>query len=203
MPVTFDCAPGHQPHPFPARTCKPGKCDDRTMQLIRKHVLIIALILFGTLNSNSFAQEVEKENIPSEILKAVELRQFANLYSLDGSLNPFYLRGDFDGDGKADYAFRIKSKANHASGIGIWLSSKRKLIILGAGIQFKVSGSAVSNLDFFDTWQVYGKRRVRRGVESGLPPRLTAEAILLGKRESASGLIYWNGKTFVWYQQGD
>ena len=173
------------------------------MQLTRKHVLIVALVLFGILSSNSFAQGVEKENIPSEVLEAVELGQFAQLYSLDGSLNPFYLRGDFDGDGKADYAFRIKSKANHASGIGIWLSSKRKLIILGAGVQFKVSGSIVSNLDFLDTWQVYGKRPVERGVESGLPPRLIGEAILAGKRESASGLIYWNGKAFVWYQQGD
>ena len=75
--------------------------------------------------------------------------------------------------------------------------------ILGAGTPFKVSGSAVSNLDFLNIWQVYGKRPVERGVEAGPPPRLRGDAILVGEIESASGLIYWNGKLFVWYQQGD
>jgi hypothetical protein len=76
-------------------------------------------------------------------------------------------------------------------------------MLLGAGVPFKVSGSVVSNVDFLDTWQVYGKRQVERGGESGLPPRLLGEAILAGKRESGSGIIYWNGKSFAWYQQGD
>src|SRR5579871_3265334 len=126
----------------------------------------------------SWAQEVEVENIPNEILEAVELGQFAQSYTLDGSINPFYLRGDFDGDGKSDYAVRIKSKAIHASGIAIWLSSLRRFVILGAGTAFKVSGSVVSNLDFINTWQVYGKRPIERGVESGPPPHLLGEAIL-------------------------
>jgi len=149
------------------------------------------------------AQEVQTENIPDEILRVVGQGRFADRYNLDASMNPFYLRGDFDGDGKTDYAVRIKSKTGKGSGIAIWLSSKREFVVLGAGVPFKVSGSIVSNLDFLDTWQVYGKRPVERGVESGSPPHLVGEAILAGKRESAGGLIYWSGKSFAWYQQGD
>jgi hypothetical protein len=66
-----------------------------------------------------------------------------------------------------------------------------------------MSGSTVSDLKFLDIWQVYGKRSVERGVESPPPPHLIGEAIFAGKSESASGLIYWDGKSFAWYQQGD
>src|SRR5580700_3243871 len=94
-----------------------------------KRMFVIAFILLALISSRCRAQDVEKENIPNEILEAVELGHFAQLYSVDGSLNPFYLRGDFDGDGKADYALRIKSKADNLSGIAIWLSSQRNFVI--------------------------------------------------------------------------
>ena len=172
------------------------------MQMTFRRICGIALILAAFV-TEGMAQEVETENVPNEVLEAVELGQFAKSYALDGSVNPFYLRGDFDGDGKIDYAFRVKSKADSAAGIAVWLSSLHKLVVLGAGVPFKVSGSLTSNLDFLNTWQVYGKRPIEQGVESGPPPHLLGEAILAGKRESASGLIYWNGKSFLWYQRGD
>ena len=149
------------------------------------------------------AQQVQAENIPNEILMQVEQGHFASLYALDGSINPFYLRADFDGDGRPDYALRIKSKAGSDSGIAVWLSSLHKFIVLGAGVPFRVSGTTVTSLDFLNTWQVFGKIAVERGVESGPSPQLKGDAIWAGKTESASGLIYWNGKSFVWYQQGD
>jgi hypothetical protein len=162
---------------------------------------ILITIVFGGLRS--WSQQVEPENVPHEVAEAVGLGSFAHTYKIDGTMNPFYLRGDFDGDGRPDYAIRIRSKVGNSSGIAIWLSSLKTLHILGAGIPFTVSRLAVKNLDFLNTWEVYGKRPVEHSVESGPPPRLLGEAILAGKRESASGLIYWNGKSFVWYQQGD
>ena len=162
--------------------------------------LLVLLVVFSPLIK---AQEVETENIPGQILQIVELGAFAQLYAADGSINPFYLRGDFDGDGKPDYAIRVKSRTGAKSGIAIWLSSQARFAILGAGVPFKVSGSLVSSIDILNCWQVYGKRNVERGVEAGTPPHLLGEAIVAGKCGSASGLIYWNGESFVWYQQGD
>jgi hypothetical protein len=182
--------------------CAHGSVRDWTMRMNFEWIIPV-VFLFSLLSlSSTWAQDVEIENVPNEIV-AVKLGPFAQSYEVDVSVNPFYLRGDFDGDSKADYAVRIKSKVGNASGIAIWLSSLHKLVVLGAGVAFKVSGSVVSNLDFLNTWQVYGKRPVQRGVESGQPPHLIGEAILAGKRESASGLIYWSGKSFIWYQQGD
>jgi hypothetical protein len=171
--------------------------------MTKRQSFVVAALVLVLCSLWGWAQEVEVENVPDDILKSVELGQFAQSYTLDGSMNPFYLRGDFDGDGKSDYAVRIKSKVTSESGIAIWLSSLHRFVFLGAGTPFKVSGSSASNLDFLNTWQVYGKRLVERSVESAPPPHLVGEAILAGKRESASGLIYWNGKSFVWYQQGD
>lgn len=168
-----------------------------------QHLFALALLLFPWRISSAPEQQIDEENIPSEILLAVGLGPFAQSYDIDGSLNPFYLRGDFDGDGKADYALRVKSKSHGEVGIAIWLSSRRNLVILGAGTPFKVSGETATNLDFLNTWKVYAKGPVDQGVGVGPPPKLIGEALLVGKRESANGLIYWNGKSFLWYQQGD
>ena len=54
-----------------------------------------------------------------------------------------------------------------------------------------------------DNWQVYPKGRGARGTDETSVPRFHGEALLVGKSEAASGLIYWDGKRYVWFQQGD
>jgi hypothetical protein len=170
---------------------------------MRRRTFCIAAAGLTLGSTISWAQEVDYENVPDEIREAVGSGRFSEMYDLDGSINPFYLRGDFDGDGKPDYAFRIKSTSSHSIGIAVWLSSLHRFVVIGAGIPFRFSGSTATNLDFLNTWKVYGRKPVEQGVEAGPPPHLIGEAILAGKSESASGLIYWNGKSFSWYQQGD
>jgi hypothetical protein len=34
-------------------------------------------------------------------------------------------------------------------------------------------------------------------------PKLHGDALFVSKNETASALIYWNGKRYVWLQQGD
>jgi hypothetical protein len=36
----------------------------------------------------------------------------------------------------------------------------------------------------------------------GRPPALSGDAFVL-EWESGSGIVYWNGTKFIWYQQGD
>ena len=54
-----------------------------------------------------------------------------------------------------------------------------------------------------DSWQVYAKNRAAHaaGETSVLRPR--GDALLVGKTEAASALIYWNDEKYVWLQQGD
>jgi hypothetical protein len=176
---------------------------DSTMPMIniwnKEALRVIILVLSVTFVC--FGQSVQPENIPDEIEMQLQTGPFEKSYSLSGRINPFYLRGDFDGDGKPDYAFAITSKTDQARGIAIWLSSQKKILVLGAGNPFRY-GVVTKDLAF-DVWQVYGKRPVEQGATAEVAPKLIGEAILVGKSESASGLIYWNGKSFAWYQQGD
>jgi len=89
-------------------------------------------------------------------------------------------------------------------GIAIWLSSRRAApVILGAGHGARVGAAMSDNWGSFDAWQVYGKRSIRRGAGEGRPPKLIGETILIERTEAASGLLYWTGRAFRWYQQSD
>ena len=173
------------------------------MKLKCKPQILRTAILLCAIAPAMQAQEVDMENVPADILMQVGTGPFAEAYSLSSRINPFYLRGDFDGDGKSDYAVLVVSKKDQSRGIAIWLSSQKKFLVLGASHAFRLGAERTADFDVIDTWQVYGKKPVERGVGTGPPPKLIGEAILVGKKESASGLIYWNGKQFNWYQQGD
>jgi hypothetical protein len=54
-----------------------------------------------------------------------------------------------------------------------------------------------------DAWKIYGKKEVEQGVGEITKLKLKGEAILAFKLESSSGIIYWDGKEYRWYQQGD
>lgn len=43
-------------------------------------------------------------NIPEKLQTELTMGPLAAAYAISDRINPFYLRGDFDGDGKPDYA---------------------------------------------------------------------------------------------------
>ena len=158
----------------------------------------LLLMLVALTAESLYAQKVDEYNIPEAVVKCFAEKKLDKAYETSGRINPFYLRGDFDGDGKADYAVLIEEKRTQKAGVAICRSARGPTVILGAGSKFKWGD------DFkFDAWQMYGKRRVERGVGEGPPPRLIGEAIMVEWKEKASGVIYWNGALFVWYQQAD
>lgn len=138
----------------------------------------------------SFAESV----LPERLVLCMEAIPRAVVVSSE--INPFYLRGDFDGDGKADYAFLVNSGNNQ--GIAVCLARETSPRIVGASQSFD------GTLDLrFDHWAVFPMQPVERGVEESEPPSLRGEAILVLVIEAGSGLIYWDGRDFQWYQQGD
>ena len=117
-------------------------------------------------------------------------------YEVSRKVDPAYLRGDFDGDGRADYA--VVMTRGGAQGLVVCRGSGAGPVVLGAGTAF----NEMKNLDFTG-WQVHGKsRRVARGFGVGRAPVLLGDALVL-EWESASAIVYWNGHQFRWYQQGD
>ena len=142
----------------------------------------------------------QPHDIPDVIKRAITTSSFAKNYDLSFRINPFYLRGDFNGDGKIDVAALVKQRSTGKVGIAILHGEAEKAIILGAGTAI---GNGGDDFEWMDSWQVYSKDRVTLEGGKKTLPHLRGDALLVSKSEAASALIYWNGKHYLWLQQGD
>jgi hypothetical protein len=121
-------------------------------------------------------------------------------YKLSGHLNPYYLQADLDGDGQRDAAVLIKHKVSGKVGIAVFHAGRAAPMVLGAG---KATGNGGDDFNWMDAWQIQERGPIERGAGEGAPPTLKGDAILVIKTEAASGLLYWTGIGYAWYQQGD
>ena len=138
-------------------------------------------------------------DIPEVINRAVTNGLLPKEYELSFRVNPFYLRGDFIGDGKADIAVLVKQHSTGKFGIAIINGATDKVTVVGAG---NAIGNGGDDFEWMDTWQLYSKGLAIHEADRSVP-HLRSDALLVGKSEAASALIYWNGKRYVWFQQGD
>ncbi|SRR6266542_4856898 len=142
----------------------------------------------------------ERYPIPEPVERAIVHGPLAKKYEVAFSMNPFYLRGDFNGDGQIDVAVLVKQRSTGKSGIAIVHGGTSKVTILGAGAAI---GNGGDDFEWMDTWRLYSKNSAAPRGDATNVPHLRGDALLVGKREAASALIYWNGKRYVWSQQGD
>jgi hypothetical protein len=138
-------------------------------------------------------------DVPEVVERAIMNGPLAKKYEVSFHLNPFYLRGDLNGDGKTDIGVLVKQRSTGKLGIAIINSATDKITVLGAGTAI---GNGGDDFEWMDTWQIYSKGRAAQEAE-GSVPHLRGDALLVGKNEAASALIYWNGKRYAWFQQGD
>lgn len=162
-------------------------------------VLSVGAPVSYAAGTNELSFQLRSSLLPS-LLNALEDEAFARRYTPVAHLNPFYLHGDFNGDGRLDTAILIRNSATGKIGIAILHAGAKSIIVLGAGRKF---GNGGDDFRWMDAWHVYPKAPVQRGADETDPPKLKGDALMVIKTESASGLIYWNGKRYRWYQQGD
>jgi hypothetical protein len=136
---------------------------------------------------------VQRQNVPEWIVQRFCAKNLCAQYEFAFTLNPFYLRGDFDGDGKPNAAILVRNKESAKVGIAICHTGKNEVFFVGAGTTI---GNAGDDFSWMDAWQVYANARTGR-------PKLIGEALLVEKSESGGGLIYWDGKHYKWQQRGD
>jgi hypothetical protein len=113
-------------------------------------------------------------------------------YKPDCYIRPCELTGDFDGDKKPDKATLIRRSQDGKKGILFRLSSRQKEIVVGAGNQF---GNGGDNFDWMDHWSL------QQANEKS--PKAKGDSIWIGKSESASAEVFWDGKRLRWRQLGD
>jgi hypothetical protein len=109
-------------------------------------------------------------------------------------MNPFYLSGDFDGDGIIDFVVQVKTtKGEHPGVLFCFANGKRR--IWGAGVPNRVLGS--DGPWPFNTWML-----IRKGSKHlSIYPRIKVDVIALIIADEGGGLLYWNGKELVWQQE--
>jgi hypothetical protein len=143
---------------------------------------------------------VQTNDIPESVQTAITNGSLGKKYEVSFHLSPFYLRADFDGDGKIDVAALVKQRSTGKLGIAIVHGEAEKATILGAGTAI---GKGGDDFEWMDSWQICSKDRGAKGAHETGVPHLRGDALLVSKSEAASALIYWNGKHYVWLQQGD
>ena len=150
-------------------------------------------------------------NLPPAVSHRFQAENFLAKYDVSSKLNPFYLRGDFDGDGIPDYAVLVVNRTTKVAGIAMVRSRAKHIEVLGAGgIKLKVAatedGSPSYLLDDFgwlDAWHVERKQRLRFTSWGKPVTPMVAEGIVVEKAEAAAALIYWDGKQYRWLQMSD
>jgi hypothetical protein len=156
-----------------------------------------AVTQLGTASSPGLDAAVHSQDIPESVKRVIADGSFAKDYDVSFHLNPFYLCGDFDRDGKTDVAVLIKQRSTGKLGIAIVHGVTNKVTILGAGTGI---GNGGDDFEWMDSWGIYPNNRVAGGTKT---PKLHGDALLVSKSEAASALIYWNGKRYVWLQRGN
>jgi hypothetical protein len=159
---------------------------------------IVVLLNFGRCSAAEIDFLTAASLAPE--IRAVFEKQLLKRYQISTHINPFYLHGDFDGDGQTDTALLIKDRSSGKIGIAILHGKAHRIAVVGAGRPLDTAGDDFS---WMDAWYVFQRGPVRRGADEKAPPKLRGDALMVSKSESASALVYWNGKSYAWYQQGD
>lgn len=167
---------------------------------IVKTFSIIILISFTVFSQDDYERWAQLQNIPLEVQQAFKKSGIDSIYRFAFHVNPCYLRGDFNGDKVVDYVVLIKRKSDDKVGIAFAHATSTRVMVCGAG---KRIGNGGDDFKWMDAWRVYPKGSTEKGVTELPPPVLKGDAVLVKKLGAASGLIYWTGRKYEWYQQGD
>jgi hypothetical protein len=141
----------------------------------------------------------QRYSVPEWAIRVMEQGEFQKLYEMDAHLNPFCQRADFDGDGKADFAVFVRERSSGKIGVAFIHRASDRLHIVGAGRP----GVHGDDYSWIDAWTVFDKGIVSQGADATPPPQLIGDGLLIFKTESASAILWWNGREYRWYQQGD
>ena len=131
-------------------------------------------------------------NLPEWVCEIASTRRLADSYSLMTEVNPFFLMGDFDGDGHTDIALRIRNRQSGSFGLAIIHYDDRKPFVIGAG---KGTDNKVRDFPQADAWTVLPKGKLKSPFEPN-PVSLAGDAILISRWASSSSALYWNGSKY-------
>lgn len=134
-------------------------------------------------------------------------QKWADKYTLANYMKPQFLQKDFSGDKKLDLALLVERKIDKKKGILFLFGQTDKSLVVGAG---KTLSDGGDNFDWADSWEIFENKLVHEttfkengDVDEIREVSLDKPAIRITEREGSGGLIYFDGKEFIWIHQGD
>lgn len=154
------------------------------MKILFNLLLLFSLTVYG--QDEGYKDWILTQRLPTWSIQKFNDLKISDNYKISDYINPFYLEADFNGDNKLDIAITVIEKQTNKKGIVIIHNLTDKYFILGSGVKI---GNGGDDFNWMDIWKVD-----RKDNKTGLH---------VGKSESASGLIAWDGEKYIWTQRGD
>ena len=145
-----------------------------------------------------YKEWIQEQNIPMWVSNIFYEKKLEKKYKFCFDINPFYLRGDFNGDGKFDVVSLVKEGKTGKIGMVIFHYGG-EIFVVGAGHSV---GNGGDDYKWMTNWKVVRKQAIVKS-SAVLLKKLLSEVIFVEKAESASAYIFWDGKKYDWYQLGD
>jgi hypothetical protein len=151
-------------------------------------ILVNSLLLAAQSPSPDQRGGVNPFNVPDELTECLRAEP---QFQINRRMNPFYLSGDFDGDGITDFAVQVQSLKDQRQGV-LFCFANGKRVVWGAGVQNNVLSKTARWP--FDSWML-----IRKGSKHlSIYPLIKVDVIALIIADKGGGLLYWNGKQLVW-----
>jgi hypothetical protein len=158
--------------------------------MIFRVFFLLAIVIAHSLISpkqTSPSTAVDPFNIPADLKPCLKAQ---TELQIDVTMNPFYISGDFDGDGFTDFAVQVIERKNHLKGV-LFCFANGKMLRWGAGI----STGASANISWdYHAWEIARKG----GLHLSAFPKVKFDSIILAEPDVGGGLIYWDGRDLRW-----
>ena len=140
-------------------------------------------------------------DVPDAAKRALTNGSAGKKYEVSFRIGPFYLEGDFNGDGKMDIAVLVTERSTGKFGIADrswheWKDNNSR------SRHWHRQRWRRLRMDGFLAGSRQNASSVHASGETSTT-NLRGDALLVEKSEAANALIYWNGKRYIWSQQGD
>ena len=114
-------------------------------------------------------------------------------------INPYYIRGDFNGDREMDVAFWVKDKSNELQGIAILHGTLDTLYVFGAGKARPLSDKIRSNQVRVDGWHLLPQGYVTEHPYNNIPEIGVVEGKPFTFERETLEFIHFGKSAFVFY----
>jgi len=84
------------------------------------------------LSGEDNRESVQHQNALAWVIQLFSAKMLDGQYDFAFTLNPFHLRGDFNGEGRPDVAIVVKNKESGKLGIAIYHGGKNEIFVVVA-----------------------------------------------------------------------